>query len=45
MVSGAAQMESRATSETLVSAGVYRQTMRLLNQRVYLPVILKGYTQ
>jgi len=45
MVSGAAQMESQATSDTLVSAGVYRYTTRLLNQRVYLPVILKGYTQ
>jgi photosystem II stability/assembly factor-like uncharacterized protein len=42
---GAAQLESVASGETLVNAGVYRYTTRLLNQRVYLPVILKGYTQ
>jgi photosystem II stability/assembly factor-like uncharacterized protein len=46
MASGGAPLaESQASGETLVSAGVYRQTTRLLNQRIYLPVILKGYTQ
>jgi hypothetical protein len=33
---------SQANGETLVSAGVYRQTTRLLNQRVFLPIILKN---
>jgi len=40
--SGAAQSLSEASGETLVSAGVYRQTTRPLNQRVYLPVVFKG---
>jgi len=38
----AAQSLSEASGETLVSAGVYRQTTRPLNQRVYLPVVFKG---
>jgi len=43
MVSGgAAQAQSLASGETLVSAGVYRYTTRPLNRRVYLPVIFKG---
>jgi hypothetical protein len=45
IVSGTTQAKSQASGETLVNSGVYRQTTRLLNQRVYLPVILKGYTQ
>jgi len=40
--SGVAQSLSEASGETLVSAGVYRQTTRPLNQRVYLPVVFKG---
>jgi len=39
--SGTAQTGSQATHDTLVNAGVYRQTTRLLNLRVYLPIILK----
>ena len=39
--SGAAQAQSLASGETLVNAGVYRYTTRLLNQRVYLPIVLK----
>jgi len=38
---GATQAHSRASGETLVSAGVYRQTTRLLNQRVFLSIVLK----
>jgi hypothetical protein len=42
MVSGgAAQAQSRASGETLVSAGVYRQTTLPLSQRGYLPLMLR----
>jgi hypothetical protein len=40
--SGASQAMSQVSGETLVNAGVYRQTTRLLNQRVYLPLIFKN---
>jgi hypothetical protein len=44
MVSGGAtQAQSLASGETLVSAGVYRYTIRQLY--VYLPVIFKSYPQ
>jgi len=43
--SGAAQALSQASGETLVSAGVYRQTMRLPDHWVYLPIIFKSYAQ
>lgn len=42
--SSATQTMSRAGGETLINAGVYRQTTRLLNQRIHLPLIFKGYT-
>ncbi len=41
MVNGSARQAQGQTAETLVNAGVYRQTTRLLNQLVYLPLIFK----
>ena len=41
MSGGVQQLRSQASGETLVNAGMYRQTMRQLNQRVYLPIVLK----
>jgi photosystem II stability/assembly factor-like uncharacterized protein len=41
MTSGSMLAQDSASGETLVSAGVYRQTTRLLIQRVYLPLVLK----
>ncbi len=41
MASGVTQVGSHAAGDVLISAGVYRQTTRLLNQRVYLPLIFK----
>ena len=40
-----AQMLNEAGGEALVSAGVYRQTTRLPDHWVYLPIIFKSYAQ
>ena len=43
MVRGAGAQLAGRTDEVIVTAGVYRYTMRLLDRRVYLPVVLRGY--
>lgn len=44
--SGAAQaLNAASDSGTLVSAGVYRYTTRRLTRHVYLPLVLRAYTQ
>jgi hypothetical protein len=38
---GTARAWTETSGETLVSAGVYRHTTRLLAHRLYLPLVLK----